>query len=279
MDIRLIPLWAGNFKVDGGALFGVIPRVLWSKQVPCDADNFVEMTNRCLLVDQGKRKILIETGTGDHYPERFRNNQGLTGGQPLLDSLAEAGYSPGDITDVLFTHLHWDHVNGAIQNRLGLLSLTFPNALHWCSRRQWDHAFVSNARDKVTFFTEYFHFMDESGQLRLVESEGELFPGIMIRLFDGHTPGQMIPFIRYRDKTLVYTADLIPTSAHIPLLWISAYDLYPVTTMEEKDSFLAEAAEHGYVLLFEHDFYTECSTLSKNGKRVVLKEKFLLSSL
>jgi glyoxylase-like metal-dependent hydrolase (beta-lactamase superfamily II) len=279
MNMKLIPLWAGNFKVDGGALFGVIPKTLWSKQIPCDSDNFVEMTNRCLLVDQGERKILIETGTGDHYPERFRNIQGLTGGQPLLDSLAEAGYSPGDITDVLFTHLHWDHVNGALQKREGVLSLTFPNALHWCSRRQWDHSFVSNVREKVTFFTDYFRYMEETGQLRLVESPGELFPGISIRLFDGHTPGQLIPFIRYNGKTLVYTADLIPTSAHIPLLWISAYDLYPVTTMEEKEAFLSEAAEHEYVLFFEHDLYTECATLSTNGKRVIPGEKLSLGSL
>jgi glyoxylase-like metal-dependent hydrolase (beta-lactamase superfamily II) len=279
MKTKLIPLWAGNFKADGGAMFGVIPKVLWSKEMPCDNDNFVEMTIRCLLVDQGDRKILIETGTGDHYPERFRENQGLTEGQPLLRSLVNAGYSPEDITDVVLTHLHWDHVNGAIQSKGKNMELTFPNAAHWCSRRQWEHAHVSNLREKVTYFTDFFSFLEQSGKLRLVEKEGELLPGFAVRFFDGHTPGQMIPFIDYNGKTQVYTADLIPTAAHIPVLWIAAYDLYPVTVMEEKERFMKEAAEKGYILFFEHDNYTECATVNWNGKRSSVKEKFTMETI
>ena len=279
MKTKLIPLWAGNFKADGGAMFGVIPKVLWSKQMPCDNDNFVEMTIRCLLVDQDDRKILIETGTGDHYPERFRQNQGLTGGQPLLQSLATAGYAPGDITDVLFTHLHWDHVNGAIQSKGKNLELTFPDATHWCSRRQWEHTHVSNQREKVTYFLDFFRFLNESGKLKLVDNDGELFPGFTVRFFAGHTPGQMIPFIEHNGKTVIFTADLVPTAAHIPVLWIAAYDLYPVTAMEEKERFMKEAAEMGYILFFEHDNYTECATVHWNGKRASVKEKFTLEAI
>jgi len=279
MNSKLIPLWAGNFKADGGAMFGVIPKVLWIKEMPCDSDNFVDMTIRCLLVDQGDRKILIETGTGDHYPERFRENQGLTEGQPLLKSLANAGYSPEDITDVVLTHLHWDHVNGAIQSEGKNLKLTFPDATHWCSRRQWEHAHVSNQREKVTYFTDFFNFLEQSGKLRLVEKEGELLPGFAVRFFNGHTPGQMIPFIDCNGKTLVYTADLVPTAAHIPILWIAAYDLYPVTVMEEKERFMKEVAEKGYILFFEHDNYTECATVKWNGKRASVEEKFTLEAI
>jgi len=279
MTTKLIPVWAGNFKADGGAIFGVIPKVLWNKEMACDSDNFVELTMRCLLIDQGDRRILIETGTGNHYPEKFRENQGLTEGQPLLDSLARAGYAPEEITDVILTHLHWDHVNGAIQSEGQNLQLTFPNATHWCSKRQWDHAHVSNLREKVTYFTGFFSFMEQTGKLRLVDSEGELFPGVSVRFFDGHTPGQMIPFIRYNGKTVVYTADLIPTAAHIPVLWIASYDLYPVTTMEEKETFIKEAAEKEYILFFEHDNYTECATVNWNGKRSSVNEKFTLDEI
>jgi glyoxylase-like metal-dependent hydrolase (beta-lactamase superfamily II) len=279
MTTQLIPLWAGTFKADGGALFGVIPKVLWNKEMPCDDNNFVELSLRCLLADQGKRKILIETGTGDHYPERFRQNQGLTDGQPLLRSLSDAGFSPEDITDVVFTHLHWDHANGAIQNRNHSLALTFPNASHWCSLRQWEHAHVSNPREKATFFTDFFRFMEQSGKLHLVENEGEIFPGFEVRFYDGHTPGQMIPFIHHLGRTFVYTADFIPTAAHIPLLWIASYDLYPVTTMKEKETFLTEAAEKEFVLFFEHDMFTECATVGKTGKKTSLKQKFSLSEV
>lgn len=279
MTTKLIPVWAGNFKADGGAIFGVIPKVLWKKEMACDSDNFVELTMRCLLVDQGYRRILIETGTGNHYPEKFRENQGLTEGQPLLDSLARAGYSPEEVTDVILTHLHWDHVNGAIQSEGKNLRLTFPNATHWCSSRQWEHAHVSNLREKVTYFTDFFRFMEQTGKLRLVKNEGELFPGVDVRFFDGHTPGQMIPFIRHKGKTVVYTADLIPTAAHIPVLWIASYDLYPVTTMEEKERFMKEAAEKEYTLFFEHDNYTECATVKWDGKRSSVHKKFTLDEI
>lgn len=277
--MKLIPISAGDFHCDGGALFGVIPKVLWSKIYPVNESNFTQLTLRCLLVDQGDRKILIETGVGNHYPDKYLQNNGVTSVNNLEKSLLEKGYSTKDITDVFFTHLHWDHCTGAVKNVNGKLELVFPNADMWSSLKQWDHSKVSNLREKAAFHTSVLDFIKDSGKLKLVEKEGELFPNLEVKFYDGHTPGQMIPFIKAGDKTYVYTSDLIPTAANIPLLWIAAYDLDPVKVMEEKEIFLNEVAEKNYVLFFEHDFYTECATVQNSEKGFVLKEKFKLDEL
>ncbi len=277
--MKLVPISAGNFHCDGGSLFGVIPKVLWSKVYPANESNFTQLTLRCLLVDTGKHKILIETGVGNHYPEKYLQNNGVTSVVDLEKSLAGKGYSPEDITDVLFTHLHWDHCTGAIQNVNGKLELLFPNANLWSSKKQWEHSKVSNPREKAAFHTDLLNFISDSGKLRLVENEGELFPNFEVRFFDGHTPGQMIPFIHTEKETFVYTSDLIPTTANIPLLWIASYDLDPVKVMEEKAQFLEEVAEKNYILFFEHDYYTECATVQFTEKGFALKEKFKLADL
>jgi glyoxylase-like metal-dependent hydrolase (beta-lactamase superfamily II) len=277
--MKLIPISAGHFHCDGGALFGAVPKVLWSKVYPVNNSNFTQLTLRCLLVDQGERKILIETGVGNHYPEKYLQNNGVKSLNSLETSLAEQGYSVTDITDVFFTHLHWDHCTGAVKNTNGKPELLFPHATMWSSKKQWEHAQVSNAREKGAYHNDVLSFIQHSGKLKWVENEGELFPNIEVRFFDGHTPGQMIPFIHTTNRTFVYTSDLIPTSAHIPLLWIAAYDLYPVQVMEEKERFLKEVADNNYVLLFEHDFFTECATVGQTEKGYVLKEKFKLADL
>jgi len=277
--MKLVPISAGDFHCDGGSLFGVIPKVLWSKVYPANESNFTQLTLRCLLVETGAHKILIETGIGNHYPEKYMQNNGVTSVVDLEKSLAEKGYSPEDITDVFFTHLHWDHCTGAIQNVNGKLELLFPNANLWSSKKQWEHAQVSNPREKAAFHTDVLNFVNNSGKLKLVENEGELFPNFEVRFFDGHTPGQMIPFIHTPNKTFVYTSDLIPTTANIPLLWIASYDLDPVKVMEEKARFLEEVSEKNYVLFFEHDYYTECATVQFTGKGFALKEKFKLADL
>ncbi len=277
--MKLIPISAGDFHCDGGALFGVIPKVLWSKTYPVNDNNFTQLTLRCLLVDTGKHKILIETGVGNHYPEKYLQNNGVTSVNCLANSLAEKGYSTADITDVFFTHLHWDHCTGAIKNNKGKMELLFPNATMWSSKKQWEHAQISNPRERAAYHPEVLSFIHDSGKLKLVEKEGELFPGFEVRFFEGHTPGQMIPFIHSPEKTFVYTSDLVPTTANIPLLWIAAYDLDPVKVMEEKKKFLAEVAEKEYVLFFEHDFYVECATLHQTDKGVQLKETFRLNEL
>ena len=272
--MQVHPIYAGNFSCDGGSLFSVIPKAMWNKVYPADENNIVKMVMRCLLVDLGERKILIEAGVGNHYPEKVRRNNGHEDTDAIEKSLAEKGYRAEDITDVVFTHLHWDHCNGAVINKKGHLSLLFPNATHWCSRRQWEHSKISNIRERAAYYPEILNFLKVNGNLQLVETEGELFPGISVRMFDGHTPGQMIPFIPYNGKTYVYMSDLIPTAANIPIVWLAAYDLYPVTSFDEKEQFLREAAENGYVLFFEHDIHTECATVEWTERGPKAKEKF-----
>lgn len=272
--MKLIPISAGNFLCDGGALFGVIPKKLWSKVYAADQNNFTKLALRCLLVDSGEKKILIETGIGNHFPEKHFENNGYKPGNYIEDSLQKNGFTTDEITDVLFTHLHWDHCTGAVKNNNGKLEPTFPNANYWCSKTQWENSKISNVREKAAYHNEVLNFLFNTGKLNLVENEGDLFPGIEVRFFDGHTPGQMIPFIRIENKTIVYMADLIPTAANIPLLWLAAYDLYPVKAMEEKELFLDEAAKNEYILFFEHDFYTECATVSKTEKGFVANEMF-----
>ncbi len=277
--MKLVPISAGSFHCDGGALFGVIPKKLWSKVYPANDDNFTPLSLRCLLVDYGKQKILIETGIGNHFPEKHLKNNGVVPGNHLEESLIKNGYSPEEITDVFFTHLHWDHCTGAVKNLKGKLKFTFPNANYWCSKNQWEHSRVSNAREKAAYHTDVLNFIYDSGKMTLVEREGNLFPGIDVRFYDGHTPGQMIPFLQFKQKTIVYTADLIPTAANIPLLWLAAYDLYPVKTIEEKEKFLNEVSENEFILFFEHDYYNECATVLKDIKGFHAKSTFSLIEL
>lgn len=272
--MKIVPISAGDFHCDGGALFGVIPKKLWSKVYPADENNFTKLTLRCLLVDNGVQKVLIETGIGNFYSEKYLQNNGVVLKNQLVKSLKNKGYSTDDITDVFFTHLHWDHCTGAIKNNNGALEHVFANAKYWCSKLQWEHSKYSNAREKATFHSDVLNFISDSGRLNLVEAEGELFPNIEVKFYNGHTPGQMIPFIRFQEKTVVYMADLIPTTANIPLLWIAAYDLFPVTVMVEKEKFLNEAVSKEYILFFEHDYYFECARVEKTAKGFVEKEKF-----
>ncbi len=275
--MKLIPISAGNFHCDGGALFSVIPKKLWSKVYPADENNFTKLALRCLLVVSGEKKILIEAGIGNHFPEKHLQNNGVENENSLEESLQKNGYSADEITDVLFTHLHWDHCTGPVKSNNGKLEPAFPNANYWCSKTQWEHSKISNVREKAAYHNEVLDFLFKTGKLNLVENEGELFPNIEVRFYDGHTPGQMIPFIHAENKTVVYMADLIPTAANIPLLWLAAYDLYPVKALEEKEKFLDEAAKNGYILFFEHDFYTECATIVKTEKQFAAKVKFGLT--
>ncbi len=275
--MKLIPISAGYFHCDGGALFGVIPKKMWSKVYAADENNFTKLALRCLLVDTGERKILIETGIGNHYPEKYFENNGYIPGNHLESALQKNGYSTDEITDVVFTHLHWDHCTGAVKTENGNLSPVFANAKYWCSKTQWEHAKISNTRERAAYHSEVLNFLFNTGNLNFADLEGELFPNFEVRFFDGHTPGQMIPFIWYGNKTIVYMADLIPTAANIPHLWLAAYDLYPVKAMEEKLLFLEEASKKNYILFFEHDYYTECATVVKTEKGFIAVDKFSLA--
>jgi len=275
--MQLFPIHAGYFSCDGGSLFSVIPKSLWNKVYPADENNVTKLTMRCLLVDLGERKILIEAGVGNHYPEKVRQNNGHEETDVIEKSLAKKGFQVEEITDVLFTHLHWDHCNGAVINENGQMKLQFPNASHWCSKQQWEHSKISNIRERAAYYPEILNFLKTEGNMQLVEEDCELFSGISVCMYDGHTPGQMIPFIHSGEKTYVYMADLIPTAANIPVVWLASYDLYPVTAMEEKEHFLKEAIEKNYILFFEHDFYTECATVEWGERGPKVKEKFKLS--
>lgn len=261
--MQLYQIDAGTFECDGGGIFGCVPKVLWSKRVPANERNMITIAMRCLLVIEGNRRILIETGAGEKLSDKFIRNNGINNRNKLVDSIKATGFQPEDITDVLHTHLHWDHCGGSTYiNSNGAVATSFPNATYHCSKAQWENALNPNPREGDAYFTDDLLPVKNAGQLNLIEDDKELIPGIELRIFNGHTPGQIIPLIHYRDKTIAYVSDLIPTTANIPIKWIAAYDLFPVTTMEEKQAFLQEAYDKNYLLYFEHDLKYECAAVN-----------------
>ncbi len=279
--MKLYSILTGNLKLDGGAMFGVVPKVMWSKLYPCDENNLCNWSMRCLLVDTGNRKVLIDCGIGDKQSQKFMGHYYLNGDDTLDGSLENAGFTAGDITDVILTHLHFDHAGGAIRwndDKTDYLP-TFPNATYWTSRQQWEWATNPNNREKASFLRENILPIKEKGTLKLIDGEAEIISGISIRLFHGHTEGQVIPFVRYNGKTIVYMADLLPSTAHIPLPYVMSYDTRPLITLEEKEKFMIEAAEKGYILFFEHDIYNECCTVEMTEKGVRMKEAFTLTDI
>jgi glyoxylase-like metal-dependent hydrolase (beta-lactamase superfamily II) len=265
-----------NFKVDGGAMFGVVPKVLWSRVYSSEENNLIDLTLRSMVVEIDGHVILIDTGWGDKQDEKFFRHVNLHGGEGLIGGLKNRGYTPEDITDVFLTHLHADHCGGCVKRAAGGkgYELTFPRATCHVSRAQWEWAIKNNLREEDSFLEENILPIGKSGHLNLVEGEGELFPGFSVILCYGHTPGLMIPLIKYKDKTLVYTGDLIPTAAHIPLIWNMSYDIESLKTIEEKQRLLNEALTGGYILVFQHDEHIECCTLEMAPKGIRSKEKF-----
>jgi glyoxylase-like metal-dependent hydrolase (beta-lactamase superfamily II) len=277
--MKLFPIHTGNLKLDGGAMFGVVPKVMWSKLYPCDENNLCNWSMRCLLIVDGDRRILIDCGIGDKQSEKFFSNYYLNGDDTLDKSLAACGYATDDITNVILTHLHFDHAGGAIRwnaDRTGYIP-TFKNATYHTSRQQWEWGTSPNNREKASFLKENILPIAETGRLKLIEGDSELFPGISVRIFDGHTDGQVIPMIRFGEKTIVYMADLLPSAAHVPLPYVMSYDTRPLLTLEEKEAFMNEAAEKGYILFFEHDLYHECCTVQPTEKGVRVKETMTLA--
>lgn len=276
MELYSIP--TGNFKLDGGAMFGVVPKSLWNKVYPSDENNLIPLAMRCLLVIDGDRRILIDNGIGDKQDEKFFSHYYLHGDDSLEGSLASIGLSTGDITDMFLTHLHFDHAGGSIRrNPSGEgYEPMFSNAVYWVSEAQWEWANHANPREKASFLKENIQPIASSGKLRLFSDAFDLSPGVTVRLFHGHTAGQAIPFIKYKGRTVVFMADTTPTSAHIPLPYIMSYDTQPLVSLEEKEAFMTEAAEMNYVLFFEHDAFHECCTVEKTEKGIRLKERFNL---
>lgn len=268
--MKLIPIETGYFKLDGGAMFGVVPKTIWQKMIPADENNLCSWTMRCLLVDTGEQRILIDTGLGDKQDDRFFSHYFLHGDYSLMNSLKSNGYSPEDITDVLITHFHFDHVGGAVKKDAnGKLIPAFPNAKYWTTQHHYDWAYTPNARERASFLKENFVPLKEAGVLHNVNEE-QLSPwskDISMRFSYGHTESMMLPQIKVNDEiTVIYVADLIPSAHHVGLPYIMGYDIRPLVTLDEKTAFLREVAEKGYYLFLEHDKDTECITIRLDEK-------------
>ena len=278
--MKLYTINTGYFKLDGGAMFGVVPKSIWNKLNPADDNNMCSWALRCLLIEDGNRLMLIDNGMGDKQDAKFFGHYYLHGDDTLDGSLAKNGFGKNDITDVFLTHLHFDHCGGSIKKEGNKLIPAFKNAIYWSNDRHWKWATQPNEREKASFLKENIIPIYQSGQLKFVEDSASGFPDeVHVRQVFGHTEAMMLPQVTYKGKTIVYMADLLPSAAHIPLPYVMAYDMFPLTTLNEKKAFLTEASENNYVLFFEHDPKHECCTLEMTEKGVRKKEGFKLSEL
>lgn len=284
--MNLYSVNTGYFKLDGGAMFGVVPKTLWNRFHPADENNLCDWAMRCLLIEDGDRLILVDNGIGDKQDAKFFGFYYLHGDDTLDKSLAKHGFNRNDITDVFLTHLHFDHCGGSIVREGDKLVPAFKNATYWSNKDHWDWAVHPNDREKASFLKENILPIQESGQLKFVETpHADLSNGlpsasfandISIRFVNGHTQAMMLPQINYKGRTIVYMADLLPSMGHIPLPYVMAYDMFPLTTLKEKKSFLHEAVDNNYVLFFEHDPKVECCELRRTERGVAAGSTFRL---
>ena len=283
--MKIHVLNTGNFKLDGGAMFGVVPKSLWQRTNPADANNLCDWSMRSLLIEDGNKLTLIDTGIGDKQTEKFFSHYYLNGDDSLQGNLKNLGFSLEDVTDVILTHLHFDHCGGAIKwnkERTGFEPV-FKNATYWSTEKHWEWATLPNAREKASFLSENILPIQESGQLKFIERNGDFTKNVfnkMDMLFvDGHTESMMIPHIEYQDKKIIFMADLLPSTGHIPLPYVMGYDTRPLLTLSEKEKFLNIAVDNDYILFLEHDSANECCTLKRTEKGVQLDKTFQFSEL
>ena len=284
--MTIYPIEAGNFKLDGGAMFGVVPKSLWTRTNPADADNMIDIAARCMLIEDGNRLILIDTGMGNKQSDKFFGYYHQWGNHSIDASLEKHGFHRDQITDVFMTHLHFDHCGGSVQwdkDRTGY-EPAFKNATFWTNENHWQWATQPNRREKASFLKENLLPMEESGQLKFISRKGNQFQesselDFGIFFADGHTEKQMIPHIKYKDKTIVFMADLLPTAGHLPLPFVMGYDTRPLLTLDEKEIFLNTAADNGYYLWLEHDAHNQIITVQQTEKGVRLKDTFTFNEL
>jgi len=272
---------AGHFKLDGGAMFGVVPKSMWKKLNPPDENNMCNWAMRCMLIEDEGRLILIDNGMGNKQDEKFFGYYFLNGNDTLEKSLAKYGFSKEDITDVFLTHLHFDHCGGSIEKVDDKLIPAFKNATYWSNENHWEWATNPNDREKASFLKENILPIKESGKLKFIETkEGiEFSKNISLRFVNGHTESMMLPQIKYKDKTIIFMADLLPSVAHIPIPYVMAYDTRPLETLKEKKSFLIEAQQKDFILFFEHDPEIECCSLQLTERGIRSKETFKLENI
>jgi glyoxylase-like metal-dependent hydrolase (beta-lactamase superfamily II) len=279
--MKLHTINSGLFKLDGGAMFGVVPKAIWQKTNPADANNLCTWAMRLLLIEEGNQLILVDTGIGNKQDEKFFSHYYLHGDDSTKKSLAQLGFSTADITDVFLTHLHFDHVGGAIVRENEKLMPAFKNATYWSNEKHWQWAVEPNAREKASFLKENILPIQESGQLKFIDEKEniEWQKNINISFAYGHTDAMMLPKINYKGKTIVYMADLLPSVGHLPLPYVMAYDMFPLKTLTEKQAFLEEAVNNNYILYLEHDPINECCTLQRTEKGIRVAETFKLSDI
>lgn len=288
--MKLYTINTGHFKLDGGAMFGVVPKSIWNKLNPADEKNLCSWALRCLLIEDGNRLILIDNGNGTKQDEKFFSHYYLHGDDTLEKSLAKYGFHPADITDVLLTHLHFDHCGGSISREGDKLVPAFKNATYWSNSEHWNWATKPNEREKASFLKENILPIQASGQLKFLDvparantdlqlSSTTFSENISVRFVSGHTEAMMLPQIRYGNKTVVFMADLIPSMAHLPIPYVMAYDMFPLASLQEKKSFLKEALAGNYILFFEHDPVHECCTLQETERGIRQNEIFRVDEL
>ena len=280
MNLHVID--TGLFKLDGGAMFGVVPKSIWNKLNPADENNLCTWAMRSLLIEDGNRLILVDTGIGNKQDAKFFGHYYLHGDDTLDKSLAKYGFHRHDITDVLLTHLHFDHVGGAIIIEKNKMVPAFKNATYWSNEQHWQWATKPNDREKASFLKENIQPIQDSGKLKFIEVKEDIAfsDSVTIRFVNGHTHAMMLPQINdYKGKTLVYVADLLPSVGHIPIPYVMAYDMFPLITLQEKKAFLQEALQNNFILFFEHDHLNECCTLSMTEKGIRAKETFKLEEV